>query len=80
MSLDELGRICGIHETLPRSCTIPEPLEIGPSESVDPGYAQEGVLNGAKVRVKRVRIHSNENPRRAKKVYQRPLRISILQC
>ena len=66
-SLHELRRICGAHETLPKSSTIPDFLQIGPS--VDP---EEGMLNGAKVRVKRVRVYSNEDPRMAKKVYRRP--------
>ena len=70
ISLHELRRICGARETLPKSSTIPVPLQIGPS--VDPGYAQEGMLNDGKVRVKGVRVYSNEDPRRAKKVYRRP--------
>jgi len=69
MPLHELRRICGAHETLPKSSTIPHSLQIGPS--ADPGYAQAGTLNGAKVRVKCVRIYPNEHPRTAKKVYQR---------
>jgi len=69
-SLHELRRICGAHETLPKSSTIPDSLQIGPS--VDPGYAQEGILNGANIRIKSVRVYSNEDPRRAKKVSRRP--------
>ena len=70
----ELGRICGAHEILLESCTIPVPLKIGPL--LDPGCAQEWILNGVKVHVKRVRIDSHKGPRRAKKVYQRLRRIS----
>jgi len=38
---------------------------------MDPDHAQEGILNGTKVRVKRVRKYSNEDLRTAK-VCQRP--------
>jgi len=72
--LHELRRICGAHETLPKSSTIPHSLQIGPS--VDPGCVQVGTLDGAKVRVKSVRIYPNEHPRTTKKVYQRSHSIS----
>jgi len=72
ISLHELRRICGAHETLPKSCTIPVSLQI--DSPVDLGPAREGILNGAKVRVRCVRMHSNGDPRRAKKVCRR------LQC
>jgi len=74
MPLYELGRICGAHETLPKSSTIPRYLQIDPP--VDPGYAQTGTLDGAKVRIKCVRIYPKEHIRPAKKVCQRRYYIS----
>ncbi|KAF9646800.1 kinase-like protein [Thelephora ganbajun] len=66
-SMRELRRICGAHGTLPKSCMLPGPFDIGPSVAF--GLVQEGSLNGSKVRVKCVRVYSGEDLQRVKKTF-----------
>ena len=61
-SLHELGKICGVKEVLPKSCTLSESLI---------GCVYEGTFNGSKVRVRRVRAYPGGDPQKAKEVRTR---------
>lgn len=60
-SLHELGKICGIKELLPKSCTLPDSLlnVDAPSPS---GRVCAGTLDGSRVRIKRVGVHQMGDP------------------
>ena len=60
--LDELKRICGVKNVLPNTCTLPDSLL---------GCVYEGTFNGSKVRIRRLRTHSKENPQKVKEVRPR---------
>ena len=57
--LDELKRICGISNVLPKACTLSDSLL---------GCVYEGTFNGSKVRVRRVRTHPKGDPQKVKEV------------
>ena len=59
MCLRELKNVCGIHQTLPRSYTLPDIILGIDGQPVVRGYYGDvhfGFLNGSKVRVKRLFI------------------------
>ena len=71
----ELRSICGARMVLPTSYTPPsQVLTIGrqPVASGGSGDVYEGMLNGSKVCVKRVRVYSINGPDAAKKVLCAP--------
>ena len=57
--LDELKRICGLKNVLPEACKLSDSLL---------GCVYEGTLNGSKVRIRRVRTHSNGDSQKVKEV------------
>ena len=57
--LDELSRICGIKNVLPKACTLSDSLL---------GCVYEGTFNGSKVRIRRVRAHSKRDQQRVNEV------------
>ena len=59
-SLYELGKICGMKEVLPKSCTLSESLL---------GCVYEGTFDGSKVRVRRLRMYPGGDPRKVKEVF-----------
>ena len=64
--MHEFGKICSVKGVLPKSCTLsagslPHPGFLPVSEN-----AYEGILNGLKVRIKRVRIVPKGDPQKAK--------------
>ena len=70
--LRELRRVCGIHQTLPRSYTFPGLLLEIDGQPLVRGYYGDvrlGFLNGSKVRVKRL-FASNGAGRNSTKVYR----------
>ena len=61
-SLHELRKMCGIKHVLPKACTLTESL----LECV-----YEGIFDGSKVRVRRVRMRPGGDPVEAKEVCDR---------
>jgi len=72
--LRELRHICGDRMILPTSCMLsPSLLNVGrqPVAPGGPGDVYEGTLDGLRVRVKRIRVYSNDNSKKAvKALYQ----------
>jgi hypothetical protein len=65
---------CVVRERLPASYTIPPHLlKVGPDSFASGGYGDvyEGTLNGSKIRIKRVRVHRQHDPKRITKVRHR---------
>ena len=70
--LRELRKICGTRMILPTSCTLSSSLlNVGlhPVASGGPGDVYEGTLDGSRVCVKRVRVHTGDSPMKATKVH-----------
>ena len=61
-SLQELGNICGVKEALPKSYTLQESLL---------GCVYEGTFDGAKVRIRRVKMYPGGDPQKVKEVCTR---------
>lgn len=58
-SLQELGRICGVKQVLPKSCALSKSLL---------GCVYEGTFNGSKVRIRRIRTYPGGDPQKVKEV------------
>ena len=58
-SLYGLKKLCSANDVLPKSFTLPESLL---------GCVYEGIFDGSKVRVRRVRPHPRGDPRKVKEV------------
>jgi hypothetical protein len=72
--LRELRSICGTRAILPTLYTLSSHLlNIGPDPVAAGGYGDiyEGTLGGSKVCVKRVRVYTSEDPKKATKVCYR---------
>ena len=57
--LDELKRICGVRNVLPKACTLSDSLL---------GCVYEGTFNSSKVRIRRVRTHPKGDPQKVMEV------------
>ena len=57
----ELGRICSAKHVLPKSCTLSDPLDIGPPSASGRIYA--GTLGGSRVHIKRVSVNTEGDPK-----------------
>lgn len=61
-SLHELRKICSVNEVLPKSCTLSDSLL---------GCVYEGVFDGSKVRIRRVRMDPKGSSQKVKEVRPR---------
>ena len=58
-SLKELRNICSVKSVLPKSCALPGSFL---------GCVYEGTLDGAKVRIRRIRTHPRGDPQKTEEV------------
>ncbi|KAF9642287.1 kinase-like protein [Thelephora ganbajun] len=71
--LRELKSICGTRKILPTSYTISHPLNISPDPFARGGFGDvyQGILDGSKVCIKRVRVYTQDDPQKATKAFCR---------
>ena len=65
--LHELRNVCGDNEVLPKSCILSSSL-LAIGLPLVSGSAHEGTFDGVKVRIRRIIVYPNEDPRTFKMV------------